>query len=142
MIVSHDESRSAPIAEVLIEAGIPTIAARDGVESLIRLDSGAIRVVLLRLDLEDMPGLELITHIKELDARIQIFALVGNPGVDRILEALRKGAVDVMNESNEARIIHAVYEALARFSSWKSLFGALASTRVREFREHITSIED
>lgn len=97
LIVDADERRGIVTARSAAELGDVTLAVNAD-EALQRLLTGDWNVIVIARHLPDMDGLELLRAIPFRDpAPIKI--LVGGPGVDEVIAAMRAGATDYVNDA-------------------------------------------
>lgn len=92
LVVDADGQRATGTARLLAELGEVTVAA-DANQALQRLLTGDWNVIVVERRLPDMDGVELLRAIPLRDP-MPIKVLVGEPGFDQAIAAIRAGAND------------------------------------------------
>ncbi|MBL8681549.1 MAG: sigma-54-dependent Fis family transcriptional regulator [Myxococcales bacterium] len=120
-----------PALLVALEA----LAARDGYsativatmsEAIVKLDEGAVDVVLTDYQLPDGTGMQIIEHARKTDPRIATVAMTAYGTVDLAVKLVRAGAYDVLTKPVEPSAVRA---ALSRAIEARSLRGEVERLR-------------
>ncbi|MFZ5772602.1 MAG: response regulator, partial [Thermodesulfobacteriota bacterium] len=92
LIVDDEPLLRKTMEDILQQRGFAPLAVATGQQALEELGRREYPVVLLDLRLEDMPGLEVLRHIRERWADTQCILLTGHASQDSAIEAVNLGA--------------------------------------------------
>ncbi len=93
-------------------------------------------VVALNLELSDEPGLEVLDRIKGLRAGIAVFMLMDNQDVNGAVEAMKRGATDIVQKPIDTeRFIRLVRNALRRDVLLGTVQGGRRPIEIRGFNQ-------
>jgi twitching motility protein PilT len=84
-------------------------AVADGDRCIARFEKGAPDVVLLDLLLPDIPGLDLLPKIHDIDPTLPVLIVDNDPSIDRSVIAMRRGAANYLGKPfDAAKLLDAV----------------------------------
>jgi len=92
LIIDDDRNLRRTLSDILMSNGYATFAAASGSEGLELLERHGIMLVLIDLDLPDMPGIEVLARIKAYAPATEAIILTGNATLTSAIEATNNGA--------------------------------------------------
>jgi CheY-like chemotaxis protein len=98
LIVDDDDGTLDIVGDVLRRVGVDVEVAHTGAAALTLIDAREVDVLLIDLRLPDMSGLDLLTHMQRSKAALPFILMSGFMTVDKATEAMRRGAVDVIEK--------------------------------------------
>ena len=114
VLVEPDERRRRRIRAAIDAEGRRIIAVTTRVAAMEALIAEQPQLVLLSLSLPEAPGLSVLDAMVER-GRAPVVALAGEPSVAAVVEAIRRGAADVLVDADSyERILEAVELAMLR----------------------------
>jgi len=139
LVVDDNLELAEMVAQLLVHYGFRVSTAPDGRTAIEKLLTESPEVVLLDLNLPDMPGGEVLKKIKETNNNTAVIILTAYGGEQVAVDLMKAGAEDFISKpfDNEL-LINAVKEAfkireahiedkkLVRFSSFEKFFPFLA----------------
>ncbi len=96
LIIDQEQNSLDELKMILSEQGYEVVTVLTGREVLDRLSKQGADVVLANLVLPDRSGLDLLRQIKERDSQVGVFLMGVHITPALILEALNRGAVDLL----------------------------------------------
>ena len=135
LIVEDDQLMSDSLMKVLSGEGLHPLAAGTGGEAKKFLESTAIHLILLDINLPDMDGLDLLKVVEETEPDIPVLVMTAYSDVTVAVNAMKKGATDYIQkpfELDELKVI--VHKALEN-SRLKSELTTLKRARKTEHTE-------
>jgi len=96
LIIDDDKYFTKTFSDILQEEGYDTTVAHSGAEALEILEDNFFALLIVDIKLPDIDGIELISRIKETDPDMRKVILTGNPSMDNIKQALKRGANDYL----------------------------------------------
>jgi two-component system response regulator RegA len=109
MIVDDDATPRDRLARALRERGYEVHTAGHHTEALAIAQQEEVEYVVLDLRMAGPSGLELIRHLKALDAGIRIVVLTSYGSIATALDAMRLGACHYLQEPANPDEIHAAF---------------------------------
>ena len=103
------------ISSILKDKGFNVREAANFDQALIEIKKKApdIAVIDVKLDKGDNDGIELLTHIKKIDADIPVIMISGHANVQMAVDSLKLGAFEFMQKPfSSERLLNFVYRAL------------------------------
>ena len=130
LVIDSDPATSATFSYVLSQLGFDPLTAATGAEGLQRFQAEAPALVLLDLDIGDIPGPQLLRHLRSNgdQATAPIIALSEQVDVRTAVEATRAGATEFLRKSSTREELRSVVEKLfpqerrPLFAQYESLF--------------------
>ncbi len=92
LVVDDDPNLRKTLADILKVKGYETVVAANGAEAIAAAEKGPVTLALIDLMLPDMPGLEVMAHIKAISPLTEAIILTGHASMDSAIEATRQGA--------------------------------------------------
>ena len=92
LIIDDDQNIRKTLSDILRVKGYEVLTASSGTEGLDFVKQSAITLAIIDLGLPDIPGLEVLSRIKETHPFIESIILTGNASLDSAIEATNKGA--------------------------------------------------
>ena len=92
LLVDDDTNLLATMGDILKAKGFEPVTAKTGAAALARNRAGDIDVALIDLNLEDMPGLELLSRLKTESPGIECILLTGHASQGSAIQAINAGA--------------------------------------------------
>lgn len=131
LIVDDDPSLQDWIRLHLDKSGHVCSIASNGAAAITAVHSAPQPpdVVLLDLMLPDMPGVEVLKHLKAHMPHVPVIVITGEDSIDLAVECMKLGAVDFVNKPlNPLRLVTSVENALEQYR----LRGRVAAIQKRE----------
>lgn len=100
LVVDPEPPTSSAFAEVLGQFGFHALRVTSGREALERFHSVALSLVLLDLDITDMPGRQLLRHFRSYASDVPIIALSSRVDVSTAVEDIQAGATEIIEKSS------------------------------------------
>lgn len=98
MLIDDDKTFTATFSEILKNEGYLADVAGSSGEALSLLEDEFYALIIIDIGLPDMDGLELITKINKTDPDMRKVILTGNPSMDNVKTALKRGAHDYLTK--------------------------------------------
>jgi diguanylate cyclase (GGDEF)-like protein len=92
LVVDDDPNLRKTLADILKLKGYEAVIAADGVEAIAEAQQVIFSLALIDLMLPDIPGLEVMTHIKSISPLTEVIILTGHASMDTAIEATAQGA--------------------------------------------------
>jgi PAS domain S-box-containing protein len=92
LLVDDDPNLRATMQDILKAKGFEPVAAKTAAAALAQIHIADIDVALIDLNLEDMPGLELLQKLKLISASMECILLTGHASQGSAIEAINAGA--------------------------------------------------
>jgi DNA-binding NtrC family response regulator len=126
ILVADDESIIRENLErILREEMYQVTSVGSGTEALSILEEESADVVLLDLNLPDMPGIEVLRKVKELDPELLVIIITGYASVESAVEALKLGAYDYIKKPFKADVIKLIVRLAFETQGLKKQVGNL-----------------
>jgi DNA-binding NtrC family response regulator len=154
LIVDDEPFICDNLERILKEEHYNTVVAQEGQAALEALGEKLIDLVLLDLKLPDIPGLEVLRKIKEVDPDLLVIIITGYASVESAVEALRMGAYDYIKKPFKADVIKLIVKLALEAQSLKRevrslkkqheglLGGQSLIAESREFREVLNQVRE
>jgi DNA-binding NtrC family response regulator len=114
VVLDSDDARRRRLREVVQTEGRRVLAMTTLTAALDAISREAPQLVLVSLDLAEMPGLAVVDLLVER-SRAPLVVLADRPPVSLVVEAIRRGAMDVLvNGDADDRVLEAVELAMLR----------------------------
>ncbi|MEW6112983.1 MAG: sigma-54 dependent transcriptional regulator [Thermodesulfobacteriota bacterium] len=105
LIVDDESFICENLEKILQEEHYGTVTVQQGQAALSALREGSIDLVFLDLKLPDVPGLDVLRSIKEMDPDLFVIVMTGYASVESAVEALKLGAYDYIKKPFKADVI-------------------------------------
>lgn len=96
LLVDQDETQKATVLRALEREGCALVTAPDGPSALEKIAGDAYDLVISEMDFSGMSGIELLRKIKEMRPLQPVVMLTAHASVQRAVEAMKLGALDVV----------------------------------------------
>jgi two-component system nitrogen regulation response regulator GlnG len=108
------------------DPGLTVLTAETATEGLTIAREQKPDVVVLDIHLPDVPGLEMLRQLRELDARSPVIFITGRSTTDTAIEAMKLGAYEYLLKPLELSVLRQVVDralAISRLSRVPTVFG-------------------
>ena len=105
LVIDNESRLRATIAMLLQNSGYQVSTAEDGVKALSRLGEDLYRLVLLDLELPDIPGIEILRTIRSSYPNLLVVVFTSEASPDIIQEALELGVNDYLLKPSDPNFI-------------------------------------
>lgn len=113
LLVDDERSIRITLRVFLENAGHEVVLAEDAEQGLEALGKEDFDILVTDIILPRMSGVELVKAVRQLNSRIQIIMMTGEPTVETAAEAVRAGAMDYITKPiTRQSILKAVNQAL------------------------------
>lgn len=113
LVVDDEEVVRKTLEALLTRAGYPVVLASNGEEALARVDSGELLMVITDVEMPGISGLDLLRRIHQVKPTLPVLIVTGYPSIERVVEAIKHGAVDFIPKPFEGRwVLDAVRRAI------------------------------
>lgn len=92
LVVDDDPNLRKTLADILKVKGYETAVAASGAEAVAAVEREMFSLALIDLMLPDMPGLEVMAHIKAISPLTEAIILTGHASMETAIEATGQGA--------------------------------------------------
>lgn len=92
LLIDDDARVLSLLCRFLFEAGFEVVTADSGDQGLQRLKEDGIDLVISDMDLRDLPGIELLRHIKGINEWLSVIMVSASEDVSRRDQAISLGA--------------------------------------------------
>jgi len=107
------------LRQILEEAGYGVDEAKDGMEALERYALGKPQLVLLDVVMDGMSGLEVLTKLRELDAKVRVLLATADVQSSTASTAREAGAAGIIGKPfQKERVVQAIASALRGEGAW------------------------
>ena len=113
LVVDDDKTTRHVLQSVLTSAGFSTSVARDGVEALKALETGAFDLLLLDVWMPRMNGLDLLAKLRTTKTRPRVVVMTSDDAPETLLKAVREQAFKYVHKPVESpALLQTVRDAL------------------------------
>ncbi|RME24462.1 MAG: sigma-54-dependent Fis family transcriptional regulator [Deltaproteobacteria bacterium] len=138
LIVDDGELSAARMKAELKDDSRQVLVTHSAREALSLLPDLAPDLIVASLDLPDLPGLRLLDVLRERAPGVPVVAVVANPDMDLAVQAVRRGALDVLaHPIHRVRLAEAVHGALSEVRGNRELARAREQVRDRQGFGHM-----
>ena len=110
LIVDDEEVVRRSHLRSLADTGCHTEAAEDGHQALQVMEQHPFDVVLLDLSMPGLDGIDTLKEFRKINPDLQIIILTGQATVQKGIEAMKLGAVDLMEKPTDLKKLLAKIE--------------------------------
>jgi DNA-binding NtrC family response regulator len=108
LIVEDEELMRELLGKILAREHYSLFQAPNGKEALRVFQNNTIDLVLTDLKMQEMDGLELLTHVRAVDPEVVVIMMTAYASVETAVEAMRRGAYDYITKpfiNDEIRVV-------------------------------------
>jgi len=108
LVVEDEELMRELLSRILVRENYSLFKASNGKEALKLFQDNPIDLILTDLKMEEMDGLELLTHVRALDPEAVVIMMTAYASVETAVEAMRRGAYDYITKpfiNDEIRVV-------------------------------------
>lgn len=98
LVVDDEINVRTVFSDILKKEGYYVRGAKDGYEAIKAVDEESFDLVLVNLEMPRMNGIETLENIKKRKPQLQVIIYTEYGSIATAVEAIRKGAVDYLNE--------------------------------------------
>ena len=98
LVVDDEINVRTVFSDILKKEGYYVRGAKDGYEAIKAVDEESFDLVLIDLGMPRMNGIETLENIKKRKPQLQVIIYTEYGSITTAVEAIRKGAVDYLNE--------------------------------------------
>jgi len=102
MIVEDDEGLSRLISDILSDDGKSVTVFHDPYRAVAEFGCEQFSLVITDVKMPGMDGIEVLGHVKRIDPNVPVIIITAHATVDVSIQALRKGADDLITKPFEA----------------------------------------
>jgi two-component system nitrogen regulation response regulator GlnG len=110
LVIDDEPSILQAFRRAFREPEVALLTASSAAEGIEAVAQGRPEVVILDINLPDLPGLQVFRHIRELDARIPVIFITGHGTTDTAIEAIKLGAYDYLLKPLELAPLRALVD--------------------------------
>lgn len=125
LIVDDESFISETLERILSEENYQSLVAQTGQAALDVFGEELVDLVLLDLNLPDIPGIEILRKLKEMDPDLLVIIITGYASVESAVEALKLGAYDYIKKPFKADVIKLIVKLALETQSLKREVGNL-----------------
>jgi DNA-binding NtrC family response regulator len=96
LLIDDDVNFTKIFSGILKDEGYDATVTNTGAEALEILEEEFFSLLIIDIRLPDIDGIELISKINKTDPDMRKIILTGNPSLDNVQQALKKGAHDYL----------------------------------------------
>ena len=113
LLVDDEEEFVCVLAERLEARGLKVDTAEDGQTALIKAERRAFDAILLDMAMPGMDGIQTLNGLLEINSDLQVILLTGQATLRQAVEAMKLGAVDLLEKPVEIETLVAKIEDAA-----------------------------
>jgi DNA-binding NtrC family response regulator len=102
MIIEDDEGLSRLISDILSDDGQTVTVFHDPYRAVAEFGHERYSLVITDVKMPKMDGIEVLDHVKRIDPNVPVIIITAHATVDVSIQALRKGAEDLITKPFEA----------------------------------------
>jgi two-component system NtrC family response regulator len=116
LVVDDEKNYLRVLSAVLEDEGYEVLTALGGQEALEIQKSSDLDLILTDMKMPGMDGIELLEHVKAMDADLPLIMMTAHGTVDKAVESMQKGAYSyILKPFDNERLIIYVKKAVSMF---------------------------
>jgi DNA-binding NtrC family response regulator len=131
LLVDDEQDFVEALAERMQVRGYTVETAGDGEQAIAKAAEGEFDAVFLDLAMPGLDGIETLKRLKEIDPELQVILLTGQATVRKGIEAMKLGALDLLEKPADIK------QLLAKIEEATNNKAVLAEERVMEELDEI-----
>ena len=121
ILVVDDERKMRRVLQILLEQmGLESVAVDGGDEALHRFRGEKIDLVLTDLRMPGLNGVELVRHLREIDADVPVIVLTAHGTVPAAVEAMKEGAFDFVLKPFDVQAIEGLIRSALELRRYRT----------------------
>jgi DNA-binding NtrC family response regulator len=105
LLVDDEEDFVETLAERMRSRDMDVTTCTSAVEALEKADLESFDAIVLDLQMPGMNGIEALKTIKEKNAKLQVILLTGQATVEKTIEAMKLGALDLLEKPADIEML-------------------------------------
>ena len=105
LLIDDEEDFVEALAERMKSRGMDVTASTSGREAIRKVEKESYDAIVLDLQMPEMDGLEVLSVLKEIRPNLQIILLTGHATVEKGIEAMKLGAMDLLEKPADLQVI-------------------------------------
>lgn len=101
LLVDDEADFLEALSERMRTRGMEVTTSASAKEALDAVEQGSYDAVVLDLMMPDVDGLEALRILKEKDPKLQVILLTGHATVEKGVEAMKRGALDLLEKPTD-----------------------------------------
>lgn len=101
LLVDDEADFLEALSERMRTRGMDVTTSASAKEALDAVEQGVFDAVVLDLMMPDVDGLEALRILKEKDPKLQVILLTGHATVEKGIEAMKRGALDLLEKPTD-----------------------------------------
>ena len=110
LLVDDEQDFVEALAERMEVRGYTVETAGDGEEAIAKASGGGFDAVFLDLAMPGLDGIETLKRLKAIDPELQVILLTGHATVRKSIEAMKLGALDLLEKPADIKQLMAKIE--------------------------------
>jgi len=112
LLIDDETDFLAVMAERMATRGMRVSTAASAKDGLTQAETGDFDVVVLDLAMPEMDGVEALKRLKEKKPELEVILLTGHASVKQGIEAMKLGALDLLEKPADMNTLAAKIEAI------------------------------
>ncbi len=105
LLVDDEQDFVEALAERMSTRGMDVSTTTNAKDALKRIEQESFDAIVLDLQMPEMDGLEALAEIKKMKPELQIILLTGHATVEKGIEAMKLGAMDLIEKPADLQTI-------------------------------------
>ncbi len=105
LLIDDEEDFVEALAERMKARGMDVTASTSGREAISKVENESYDAIVLDLQMPEMDGLEVLSALKKMNPNLQIILLTGHATVEKGIEAMKLGAMDLLEKPADLQVI-------------------------------------
>ena len=105
LLIDDEEDFVEALAERMKTRGMDVTSSTSGRDAIQKVEQEAYDAIVLDLQMPEMDGLEVLSVLKKIRPDLQVILLTGHATVEKGIEAMKLGAMDLMEKPADLQVI-------------------------------------